>query len=196
MPAHAPSPAQPVVISQTTGYAGKLIRVRVDQLLVGPAHTTTREIVEHPGAVAMLALTADHHLLLVRQYRHAVGSVVIEIPAGTREANESAAETARRELIEETGYAPGELREILSFYPSPGYSAECITLFLATSCQPVWSGPRGEETAEVLLVPRSELPNLLKPGPDQVHDGKTLLGLYWLMAQDWVGLEAGTLARG
>ncbi|MER3486262.1 MAG: NUDIX hydrolase, partial [Chloroflexota bacterium] len=149
---------------------------------------------EHPGAVAILALTADHHLLLVRQYRHAVGSVLVEIPAGTREANESAAETARRELIEETGFAPGELREILSFYSSPGYSAECITLFLATSCQPVSSGLRGDETAEVVLVPRSELPHLLKPGPDQVHDGKTLIGLYWLIAQDRVGLEAGTLA--
>jgi 8-oxo-dGTP pyrophosphatase MutT (NUDIX family) len=191
MPAHSPSPTQPVVIAQTTGYAGKLLRVRVDQLLLGPAHTTTREIVEHPGAVAILALTADHHLVLVRQYRHAVGSVLVEIPAGTREADEPAAETARRELIEETGYAPGELREILSFYPSPGYSAECITIFLATACTPVSPRPTGDDAGEVFLVPVTELIHLLAPGPDQVHDGKTLSGLFWLIAQGLAAPSSG-----
>ncbi len=196
MPTDSSPPDQPVVIARRTAYAGALLKVRVDELSIRPGHTTTREVVEHPGAVAVVGLTSSGHILLVRQYRHAVGAVVLELPAGTREAGESAEETARRELIEETGYAPGELRELCTFYPSPGYSAERITLFLATACEPVAPGPTGDDAAEVVLVPRGSLPRLLRPGPDQVQDGKTLIGLLWLIAQDQLGLEAETLAGG
>lgn len=189
MPTDPSQPDQPVVIARRIAYAGSLLKVRVDELLVQPGHTATREIVEHPGAVAIVGLTPSDHIVLVRQYRHAAGARVLEIPAGTREPGESAVETARRELVEETGYAPGELREIVTFYPSPGYSAERITLFLATACEPVPTGPTGDDAAEVVLVPRSDLSRLLQPGPDQVHDGKTLVGLLWLLAQDPRGPE-------
>ncbi len=163
------------------GYDGKLVRVRVDDVRLPSGRTGKREVVEHPGAVAIVAVTADEHLLLVRQYRHAAGRVLLELPAGTREPGESVIETARRELIEETGYAPGRLSELLTFFPTPGYSAEEITLFRADDCFATGQDRDVEEVTRVVLVPLTDVPLLIVPGSDQVTDGKTLIGLLWLL---------------
>jgi ADP-ribose pyrophosphatase len=126
-------------------------------------------------------VTTDGQVLLVRQFRHAAGRVLLEIPAGTREPDEPVAETARRELIEETGYAPGNLQELLTFFPSPGYSAEQITLFRADNCISVDHPRDTDEVAEIVRVPLAEVPTLIGAGTDQIADGKTLIGLSWLV---------------
>jgi ADP-ribose pyrophosphatase len=173
-------PPPEITTGSRPGYAGAFLCVRVDEVRLPSGRTTTREVVEHPGAVAVVALTDDDHLLLVRQFRHAAGRALLELPAGTRDTAESPAEIARRELIEETGHAPGSLTELVTFYPSPGYSAEQITLFHATNCHPVAHDRDADEPAHLVRVPLTDVPSLLAPGADQIADGKTLIGLLWL----------------
>jgi len=174
---------KPATIGQRLGFDGKLVRVRVDEIRLPSGRIATREVVEHPGAVAIVAVTDDDPLLLVHQYRHAVGEALLEIPAGTLEPGEPPAETARRELIEETGYAPGQLAEIVSFFPTPGYSSERIVLFHATGCHPVEHTRPEDEPAELVRLPLADLSRLLAPGPEQIRDGKSLIGLLWLATQ-------------
>ncbi len=97
----------PQLISSRQVFEGHLFKIRVDQVRLPSGRETVREIIEHPGAVAILAITEDQQIILVRQYRYAVDGSLLEIPAGTREPNESPIETADRELLEETGYRAG-----------------------------------------------------------------------------------------
>jgi ADP-ribose pyrophosphatase len=166
------------------GFDGKLVRVRVDHVQLPSGRESVREVVEHPGAVAILALTIEDEIILVRQWRHAVGARLLEIPAGTREPDEPEAETARRELVEETGFAPGEVKPVLRFFSSAGYSNEELTLLVATGCAPVTRDADPDEGTEVVLVPRADLPLLLEPGEDAIRDAKTLIGLLWLLRGD------------
>jgi ADP-ribose pyrophosphatase len=176
-------PPQEVTLDSRTVYDGKIVRVRVDDVRLTSGRTSKREIVEHRGAVAIVAVTSDDHLLLIRQYRHAAGRVLLEIPAGTRELGETAEDTARRELVEETGYAPGSLIEVVTFFPTPGYSAEQITLFRADGCFDVSDEGDAEEEIAVVRVPLAEVPGLITPGADRVVDGKSLIGLLWLLRE-------------
>ncbi|MEA2514981.1 MAG: ADP-ribose pyrophosphatase [Thermomicrobiales bacterium] len=178
MPSDPPSE---VTIGSRDGYAGKFLRVRVDEVRLPSGRTSTREVVDHPGAVAILAVTDDGDLLLVRQYRHAAGRALLELPAGTREPDEPPAETVRRELIEETGHAPGSITELVTFFPTPGYSSEQIILFRADDCTPVQHDRDADEPALLVRVPLADVPSLLAPGPNQIADGKTLIGLLWLL---------------
>lgn len=176
-------PPREVTIDSRMVYDGRIVRIRVDDVRLISGRTSKREVVEHRGAVAIVAVTSDDHLLLVRQYRHAAGRVLLEIPAGTRESGETTDETARRELVEETGYAPGSLVEVLTFFPTPGYSAEQITLFWVDGCFAVEHDRDDEEATEVVRVPLAEVPGLMAPGADQIVDGKSLIGLLWLLRE-------------
>jgi ADP-ribose pyrophosphatase len=168
---------------ETTGsrsaYDGGLVRLRVDDVRLPSGRQSQRVVVEHPGAVAVVALTADEQVILVRQWRHAIGRSLLEIPAGTREQGEPEVETAKRELIEETGYRAGEIVEIARFLTSAGYSNEVMTLFLATSCVPIDVSASEDERTMAELVPRNELGRLLA-GADRMEDAKSLIGLLWL----------------
>jgi ADP-ribose pyrophosphatase len=163
------------------GFDGKLVHVRVDHVRLPSGRESVREVVEHPGAVAIVALTADDRVIFVRQWRHAVQDLLLEIPAGTRDQGESEVTTARRELIEETGYAAGSIEQLARFYTSAGYSNEQMTLFLATGCTAADRKEDLDEGTEVVLVPRRDVPGLLQPGANQVRDAKSLIGLLWLM---------------
>jgi ADP-ribose pyrophosphatase len=167
--------------SSERGFDGKLVHVRVDHVRLPSGRESVREVVEHPGAVAIVALTSDDQIILVRQWRHAVGDDLLEIPAGTREPEEPAADTARRELIEETGYSPGTLTEIASVFSSAGYCTEQVTVFFATDCTPVERDTDPDERTDVVLVPRDHIGRLIDPGQEQVRDAKTLIGLLWLV---------------
>lgn len=112
-------------------YNGKVISLQVDDVTLPNGKTAKREIVKHPGAVAILAVTDEGKLVLVEQYRKALERSLIEIPAGKIDKGESIEETARRELEEETGYGAKELTYIQSFATSPGFADEVIHLFLA-----------------------------------------------------------------
>jgi 8-oxo-dGDP phosphatase len=113
-------------------FQGKLLRLREDVVRMPDGSQAARELVEHPGAVAILALDEDDRVLLIRQYRHPVGAELWEIPAGLRDvAGEPVLQTAERELLEETGYRASDWHVLADYFSSPGYSTERLRIFLA-----------------------------------------------------------------
>lgn len=156
------------LISSRTVFEGRLLTVRVDQVELAGGGRAQREVAHHPGAVAVLALLAEDpsagspspragpsgdRVVMIRQYRHAAGEVLWELPAGVLMPGEEPAACARRELIEEVGYQPGELIPLLSLFPSPGFSSEVIHLFLARDLQRVERQAQPDERIAVALVP-------------------------------------------
>lgn len=136
---------------------------------------TTREIVEHRGSVAVVALDEDDNVLLVNQFRSAVGRTVLEIPAGTLEPGEEATACALRELREETGYMAESVEQLHVFYASPGFSDERIWLYLGTGLRPGSQDVEGDESIEVVKLPLNRALEMI--GSEEICDGKTILGL-------------------
>jgi ADP-ribose pyrophosphatase len=162
----------------THPWAGNRIRVRVDEVERSDGHRTTREIVEHPGAVAILAWDGAR-LAMVRQWRHATGQVLLEIPAGTLEPDEPPAETARRELAEEVRLAAATWTEGPRFYTAPGFCDELMHLYLATDLRD--DASRVADADEVLEPAWMTLPEALAAIEDGgIRDAKTIVGVSWL----------------
>ncbi len=113
-------------------FEGKVVRLQIDDVELPNGKTSKREIIKHPGAVAVLALTPENKIVLVEQYRKPMERALVEIPAGKLEPGEKPEVTAVRELEEETGYECNRLDHIISFYTSPGFADELIHLYLAT----------------------------------------------------------------
>lgn len=170
-------------IRSERGFDGKLVHVRVDHVRLPSGRESVREVVEHPGAVSILALTEKNEIILIRQWRHAVEAELLEMPAGTREQGEDEEATARRELREETGYEAGRIKRIAGFYSSSGFCTERITMFYATGCTPVEHDADPDERTDVVLVPRSDAPRLLAEASEQLRDAKFLIGMLWLSQQ-------------
>ncbi len=162
-------------VSSTRVFDGRVIRLRVDDVELPDGRRSQREIVEHRGAVGAVPLTDDGQVLMVRQWRHAVGEAILEIPAGTREPSESAEACMRRELIEEVGHEAAEMRFLAEVYVSPGYSGESIHLFLATGLTPRTGQPDEDENIRVEPVALSEALAMCRDG--RIRDGKTVVGL-------------------
>jgi ADP-ribose pyrophosphatase len=160
------------------GYKGKLLKLRVDRVRLPNGYKTTREIVEHPGAVAIIPVLDDARILLTRQYRRAARRHMIEIPAGTLERGESPILCAKRELIEETGYATGRIRKLFSCFLAPGYSTEKIHFFLATRLVPRKAEQPEDETITTQAVKLREGLRAIERG--EIQDAKTICGLYYL----------------
>lgn len=162
-------------------YEGVLSRVRVDAVVMPDGTATQREVVEHADAVAVVAVDDREQVVLVRQYRHPVGAYLLELPAGKRDdGDESPAQTARRELIEEVGLAADELVELVTFHNSSGWADESTTVYLATGLQPA-AAPEGftpvheEADMEVLRLPLTEVATMA--GDGELPDAKTLIGV-------------------
>ena len=170
------------VLGERRGFDGAHLHLRVDHVRLPSGRETTREVLEHPGAVAVLPITDDGRVLLIRQYHHPIGEALLGIPAGTAEPGESPIETARRELVEETGFAATHLVELTSFFTSPGYTTEQMTLFRADGCRPTGGEPAADELIQLVPKALSEIPALLQPGPEQIREAKTLVALLWLLA--------------
>lgn len=175
------------VVARSVPFAGRLLRVELDQARepVGPGEygpTVRREVVRHPGAVAVIAVTPERRLVLVRQYRYAAGRPLLEIPAGTLEPGETPEDTARRELREETGYTAENLRPLGSFYSAPGFCDEVIHLFLADGLTPGEPDTDFGEEIHLVELPVEEARRKLLTGG--FEDAKTLvaLGRYFLEA--------------
>lgn len=141
-----------------------------------------RYVVAHPGGVGILPITDDGRVILVRQYRTAVGRRIVEIPAGTRESGEEPIETARRELIEETGYRAKNLSLIASFWSSPGFLSEKINLVLATGLTAGESSLEDGEDLSVFSVDSKEIRRMIHAG--EIEDGKTLVALLWFLNRE------------
>lgn len=164
-------------LSSRRGFDGKLLHVRVDDVRLPTGRRVTREVVEHPGAVAIVGLTRERRVLLLRQSHHPIARTLLGLPAGTLEPGETLAACARRELEEETGYRAGTLTQLASYYTSPGYTSERLTIFRADDCVPTGGRIDPDELITVVPVPLNDVPDLLSPGPNQIQDAKTLIGL-------------------
>lgn len=134
-----------------------------------------RDIVRHPGAVAIVPVLPDGRIVLVRQYRYAAGKPLLEIPAGTLEEGEDPLECARRELIEETGYEASELTAMLSCYMAPGYSDEVIHFFEARGLREVGMSPEEDESIEVEVSEMGEIARMIEE--NIIEDAKTIIGI-------------------
>jgi ADP-ribose pyrophosphatase len=154
--------------SSETVYDGKLFDVTLERW-----GDQKREIVEHPGAVAIVAVDRDGQLTLVRQRREAARKELLELPAGTLEEGESPLESARRELEEETGLSGGSWREVTSFYTTPGFCRERMHLFFATDLERGEANPADDEDLELVRWRVDEIAAHL----GELEDAKTLVGL-------------------
>jgi ADP-ribose pyrophosphatase len=170
------------VLASERIYEGRLINLRVDQIRTATGVERVREIVEHPGAIALIALDEAERVLLVKQYRHAVRAITLEIPAGTLEAGEEPVAAAQRELREETGYRAGRLDRLGGIYTAPGFSTEYIHFFLATQLKSDRLAMDDDEVIDLVRVPLADALDLIQAG--QIDDGKSVGGL--LLAQAWL----------
>ena len=149
-------------------YQGRLIGVTVERW-----GDHEREIVEHRGAVAIVAVDGEGHVALVRQLREAVRRSLLELPAGTLEPGEEPFQTAQRELQEETGLTGGEWTEVLGFFTTPGFCRERMTLFFAEGVEPGEARPDPDERLEQVRWPLAEVASRM----GELEDAKTILGL-------------------
>jgi ADP-ribose pyrophosphatase len=160
------------VLEECRGKRFRLARVEA----VAGGRRVVRDVLLHPGAVAVLAVE-NGRVLLERQYRVPVGGWIYEIPAGTIEPGEEPAETARRELREETGYEAEKLTHLMTIYPSPGVSTERIHIYLAEGLRMVGASPEPDEVIETLWVPLEEAVEMVRRG--EIADAKTVAALLY-----------------
>jgi ADP-ribose pyrophosphatase len=163
-------------VASTKVYDGKIIKVKVDDVELPNGKTAKREIVNHPGAVAVMAITEENKMIMVRQFRKPLERMLIEIPAGKLEPGEEPAVCAHRELQEETGYTCQQLRHQASFYTSPGFADEIVHLYRAENIQPGPARPDEDEFVELIHVTLEEAEQLIANG--DIRDAKTILAVY------------------
>lgn len=164
------------VIGSETIYAGKLLTMRRDQVRLANGRESVREIVLHPGAVAIVPILPNGRVIMVRQYRHAAGRTLLEIPAGTLDQpGETLEAAAARELQEETGYRAAHLALLVTFYTAPGFCTERISLFLATGLTGGAQNLMDDEAITLEEIAIADIPALIARG--EIADAKTLTGL-------------------
>src|SRR5215831_9499852 len=163
------------VLSSRLVYKGGHIQVREDRVIEPAGHECTREIVVHPGAVCIVARPSPEEVILIRQYRHAAGRELVELPAGTLHEGEDPRECAIRELEEETGYRAANMIERARFWTTPGFTTELMYLYEATSLTKTQTNPDEDEVIEVDIVARAKALQMIDDG--QIQDAKSILGL-------------------
>jgi ADP-ribose pyrophosphatase len=168
-------------------YSGKIIDVQVDQVLLPDGNTASREIVKHPGAVAIIPFTNDGKIIFVKQYRKPLEKTIVEIPAGKIEPGEAKEVTAIRELEEETGYTTKKLNYITSFATSPGFADEIIHLYYTDALERLNHVVPGDDDEFVEVVPLTlqEAEQSMKVG--EIADIKTAYALLYVKL---LGLES------
>ncbi len=168
----------PSVISSRDVFEGRIFRVRVDRVRYDDGAVRDFDVVVHRGSYAIVATTADDRIVLVRQYRHAVGRALWEIPAGMAERGEELAAGALRELREETGYRAAAFRPLGSVYVTPGFCTEILHFFHASQLTAGDQELDADERITVASFTADEAHRLVESG--QIADSKTLLALSWM----------------
>lgn len=170
-----------VVLSSRLSYKGKVFSVYTDKV-IEPGNVTpnTRDVVRHNGSIVILAVddsinATDPDIILIRQYRHAAGQFLLELPAGRIEPGEAPLAAAKREMIEETGFRAKRWTLLTQYYASPGFLGESMKTYLARDIQPGSSSPEDDEHIEIVRTPLSQALALI--AGNRIHDGKTLIGI-------------------
>ncbi len=172
------------VISSRVSYRGPAFWVTTDDVLEPSGVRARRDIVRHSGSVVILAVDDSQgspRVILERQYRHAAGRYLHELPAGRIDEGESELGAAKRELLEETGYSAKSWKRVLRFWASPGFVAEAMSIYLARGLTAGAAQPEADEVIELKLVPLEEAVAMVMAG--EIRDAKTISGVLWLHSQ-------------
>jgi ADP-ribose pyrophosphatase len=164
-----------VTIKSEPIFKGRIISLQLDTVELPNGKTATREIVKHPGAVAVIALHEDR-MIVVEQFRKPLERSLVEIPAGKLDAGEVPIEAARRELEEETGFSAASLRPVCSFYTSPGFADEIVHVFLAEQLTPGELRPDEDEFLDIQSITLEEAKQFITDGC--IRDAKTVTAVY------------------
>ena len=166
----------PILIGSRDIYDGRVIKLRVDEIEVKPGMNVRREVVEHPGAVVIVPIDNEGRILWERQYRYAAGRHLMELPAGTLEPGEEPELCARRELIEEVGFAAADWQLLGRYFTAPGFCTEYMHCFLATNLTPEYAD--GDEDEDIEVVPLTIDATLALIDSGGVEDAKSLAAIH------------------
>jgi len=167
------------LIESKTAFQGRAVSLRIDRIRKKSGEVTTREIVWHSDCIAVVVLDDKDNVILERQFRRPAEKVLLEIPAGGIEFEESPEDAVRRELQEEIGYLPGKVTRLGGFFAAPGYCTEYLHLFLAEDLKPSQLTAEDTDEIEIVRVPVGEIKGLIDSG--QICDAKSVAGLLWLV---------------
>ncbi len=164
---------------KTTGvkevFSGRVIKVRVEDVILPDKKTSTREIIAHPGGAAMILIDDDKNVYMVEQYRIAARKMMLEIPAGKLEYGEDPQKAAEREVVEETGYRANKVTELGRYYATPGYCEEVLSIYMGTDI--TWEGQKLDE-GEFVNIKKYSLDTLYKMVMDnEIEDAKTAIAI-------------------
>jgi ADP-ribose pyrophosphatase len=169
-------------LSSKTVFQGKVFRVTSDRIKEPNGIVAERDVIRHGGSVVILPVDTsgggEPRVLLERQYRYAAEDYMLELPAGRIDHREAPLAGAKRELLEETGYRAKRWKQVLFFYPSPGFLDETMRLYLAEGLTTGEAQPEDDESIECHMVPLSEAVAMIRRG--KIRDAKTIAGIYWL----------------
>ncbi len=165
-------------LNSTTVFTGRVFTLRQDKVRLPDGNTTTLDILQHNGGIAIVPIDERGNVWFVRQYRQAAGQVLLEIPAGTLEPGETPEENVHRELQEEIGMDARQVTPIGACFLAPGYSSEYMRLFLARDLFPASLEGDADEFIEVVRIPFAQALQMIPQGAFQ--DAKTILGLLWV----------------
>jgi 8-oxo-dGTP pyrophosphatase MutT (NUDIX family) len=165
-----------ILNSSNTIYTGRVYQLIRENITLPNRFTLDVDVIRHPGAAAIVALSDKKEIIIIRQYRHAVGDFIWEIPAGTLDPNENHLNCAKRELAEETGFSGKSWNKIGEIVPVPAYSDERILIYLATELYEVGRHPEQDEYLSVHMISFDQVLSMIYKG--DIYDAKTISGIF------------------
>ncbi len=162
-------------VSKKTIWRGNAVNFDVDTVRLPNGKLATREYLAHPGAVGVVPFLDRDTVVMVRQYRHPVGEVTLELPAGKLDARESLLSCIKRELAEETGYTAAKFKPLIRYWPTPAFADEVLHLYVATGLKAGKVNADDDEFIETVILPFKKAVEMVRRG--KIRDSKTVVGL-------------------